>query len=245
MFKSAVTQNTIEAAKIAPIRMPEQWGYCRKPAFHFGWDWGPRLVTCGIFKPVYLRGYDLIRIDNVLIKNEKIEDYRRVDKVSMDGHVELQILSTNDYIVDIRNGSAFDGFLLFTTKAKLLEKGTTKIPFTFDLSAPQLWWPRTLGNSTLYDFTFLVYSSDRVLLEWKTVRTGIRSIELVQDPDKKGTGQSFKFRINGVQFYAKGANYVPRNFFLPMGMRNPSIYEDTIKSAIDANFNMIRLWGGG
>ena len=56
---------------------------------------------------------------------------------------------------------------------------------------------------------------------------------------------SFKFAINGVEFFAKGANYVPRTYFLPMGMRDHSIYEDTIKSAIQANFNMIRLWGGG
>ena len=58
LFRSAVTHNQEVAAKLSPIRMPEQWGYCRKPGYHFGWDWAPRLVTAGVFKPVYLRGYE-------------------------------------------------------------------------------------------------------------------------------------------------------------------------------------------
>ena len=102
-----------------------------------------------------------------------------------------------------------------------------------------------MGTPHLYAFTFNLYSSSPspTLLDSRPLTTGLRSIHLLQTAE--GKGESFKFVINGQQFYAKGANYVPRNYFLPMGLRHPQIYEDTILAAVQANMNMIRVWGGG
>jgi beta-mannosidase len=84
-----------------PKTLPENWAYIRKPPFHFGWDWGPRMVTCGIYKPVYLRGFSFARIVTILFRNDEITDYDKLSKINIFGHVDLLLSSNEAYILRI------------------------------------------------------------------------------------------------------------------------------------------------
>lgn len=119
------------------------------------------------------------------------------------------------------------------------------------MTNPKLWWPHNLGEPRLTEFDVLLYSFSGPKMTEKyvhsiKVKMGIRSAKLVREKDTLGDGQlSFKFNINGVNTFAKGANYVPTNFFLPSGLRAPSTYDALLANAVAGNFNMLRVWGGG
>ena len=107
-------------------------------------------------------------------------------------------------------------------------------------SGPKLWWPRGYGEPSLYDASVEVYA-DAELLDDASIKAGIRGIELLQEPDEEG--KSFIFKINGQPVFCKGANWIPADSFLPKV--NYQRYNQLLGYAADANFNMLRVWGGG
>jgi beta-mannosidase len=111
---------------------------------------------------------------------------------------------------------------------------------TFEVAEPKLWWPRGYGEPSLYDASVEVYSGAELLDETQ-IKVGIRSIELVQEPDDEG--KSFIFKINGQPVFCKGANWIPADSFLPKV--NYQLYNRLLGCAAEANFNMLRVWGGG
>src|SRR5690606_28999017 len=120
---------------------------------------------------------------------------------------------------------------------------TVTAELDFAVPQPKLWWCRGLGDPHLYTFRVaLEDQSGRVLAE-KQVRTGLRSIRLVTDPDADGRGSSFYFELNGVPVFAKGANHIPNDSFVTEMTRER--YRHEIASAVQANMNMLRVWGGG
>ena len=121
-----------------------------------------------------------------------------------------------------------------------MEKGSQHKLFSFTINRPQLWWPNEMGGQPLYDFEVCL-KNDGKLLDSKKIRTGIKTIQMVQEPDE--VGSSFYFKVNGVPLYAKGANYVPEEM-----IETWIIPENTLKllqMAKEAHFNMLRVWGGG
>ena len=120
-----------------------------------------------------------------------------------------------------------------------LEKGFNKITIPFTLGDIQKWWPNGMGDQKLYDIQVSLSDQDYKTESSKSI--GLRTIELITENDS--IGNSFYFKINGVPTFMKGVNYIPQDVFLPRVKE--SDYKNILEAAVDANMNMIRVWGGG
>lgn len=208
--------------------------FARKAGYHYGWDWGPRLVTSGIWRPVAVEAWDNARIENIQIIQEKVERKSATIKVV------AEVLANKDIEdVTLRVRDEETGKVLGTLETSL-KKGQNKIITGFTIRNPRLWWSNGLGEPNLYQFrTELVVNKQIADSQMET--TGIRSLKLITEPDK--AGKTFYFELNGVPVFAKGANYIPNDNFLPRVTK--ATYEKTILDAVNANMNMLRIWGGG
>lgn len=200
--------------------------FTRKAPYHFGWDWGLRLVTSGIWRPVYLESYDLARIENVQIEQLSLSD--SLAKLNAILTVEASSATTLDLEV-------------FNERIQTnVKQGINTITVPVEINNPERWWPNGWGNQHLYEITVsLLYGQKQ--LDYETVRIGLRTVELIQDKDS--IGESFYFEINGEPLFARGANYIPQSHFLPSVADED--YETLIKDASGAGMNMLRVWGGG
>jgi beta-mannosidase len=205
--------------------------FCRKAGYHFGWDWGPRLISSGIWRPVILRAWNDASIRYIQIEQHKIEK----ENARLCANIELEADRTGNAKVVL--------YVNNQEKARQdieLKSGGNNIPVSFSIQNPSLWWPNGYGEHPLYSISVKIFSND-LLLDEKYERIGIRTVEVVQQPDS--TGKSFYFRVNGVPVFMKGANYIPQDIFVTRVTRDQ--YEYMLNSAVDANMNMLRVWGGG
>lgn len=208
--------------------------FARKAGYHYGWDWGPRLVTSGIWRPVYIRAWSDLRINDVFIEQKEVGAGRAV----IAGHVELDADKDMDGVLVTITDEA-TGRVLGERQVDL-KRGTNQVNVDFVLHKPKLWWSNGLGEPFLYRFrTDIIAGGD--LLDSKTERVGIRSLKVVHQPDKDG--HTFYIELNGRPVFAKGANYIPSDNFLPRV--TPENYKRTILDAAGVNMNMLRVWGGG
>ena len=207
--------------------------FTRKAGYHYGWDWGPRFVTSGIWRPVCLEAWNDLKISNVY-----------VETMALPGTVAK--LRADVTIIADRAGT--DSLVLMTGKevwVKMkadLKPGENHISREFVILNPKLWWPRGYGDQYLYTLTCRVSGQGGISSEY-TFRTGVRTVKLVQNPDADGNGKSFYFEVNGVPVFAKGANYIPSDMFVPRMTGDD--YRKVVGSAAFANMNMLRVWGGG
>jgi beta-mannosidase len=213
-------------------------GPVRKAQYHWGWDWGPILLTCGPWKPVRLEAY-VSRIEHIKV------DYN-IDTTSSGTVAEASIHANI-----IGPGVLVEVELLFGGKpvASLRERDDTRgsTPWNFTsskikLEDPQLWWPRGYGAQNLYEVRVRSIASDgSTILAEEHQTIGFRKAELIQEKDE--FGQSFYFRINGVDIFTGGSCWIPADSFLPR--TSPQNYRDWISLLAEGNQNMIRVWGGG
>ena len=208
--------------------------FTRKAGYHYGWDWGPRLVTSGIWKPIVLKMWDELRVTDVFIKQPKVTKEKAV--LVCDVTLELDTALSGEIKVSDSNSET-----VYTSSNFNFEAGVQTVSLPFSINNPKLWWSRGLGAPNMYDFTVSVLDKNGNQMSIQTVSTGLRSIKLIREKDD--VGESFLFEINGVQAFIKGANYIPNDNFLPRVVQ--SDYEKVIKDAVDANMNMLRVWGGG
>jgi len=207
--------------------------FARKAPYHYGWDWGPRFVTMGIWRPVVIEGWDKARIESVHFRQtsvtSKLAKLTVVAEIVSDANQQAEVI-----IRDEVSGKEY------VTKSAQLKKGTASHSFQFEIIRPNLWWSNGLGEPYLYNFSTQVKINGQ-LADSQEMEIGIRRLKVVREKDKKG--QSFYFELNGVPVFAKGANYIPNDNFLPRV--TPAKYEHIIRSAAEANMNMLRVWGGG
>ncbi len=204
--------------------------YTRKAGYHFGWDWGPRLVTSGIWRPVYLQAWDEAKIENLqIIQNELSES-----KATFTAVFEIDAAEKGKAQIAINN----DGAQLATAAVNLTE-GLKKYSIDFEIQEPKLWWTNGLGEANLYAITGELKVDGRTVRE--DTRIGIRTLELVREKDVEGT--SFYFKLNGHPVFMKGANYIPNDVFLPRVSEEN--YRTVVETAKNSNNNMLRIWGGG
>ncbi|MCM3172641.1 glycoside hydrolase family 2 protein [Paenibacillus sp. MER 99-2] len=204
--------------------------FARKAPYHYGWDWGPRFVTSGIWREARLEGWSEVRINDVYIQQQDVS----ASVASLTAVIEIDADHAGDTVIRIStHGQVWE-------QAVTLKSGlqTVEVPVTID--QPKLWWSRGLGEAHLYSFVTEVLAGERVLAE-STVKTGIRSIRLVRDKDE--VGASFYFELNGVAVFAKGANHIPNDSFITE--ITAERYRHEIVSAAESNMNMLRVWGGG
>ncbi len=205
--------------------------FARKAPYHYGWDWGPRLVTSGIWRPIYLEAWDQARIEDIHYIQGQISE----EKAALTAVFEIESEGEIDATISISHQEK----ALSDAPAKL-KKGLHKYPVDFEIKNPKLWWSNGLGEAFLYELTSELKAGAK-LLDEDIQKVGIRTIRVVQEKDEKG--KSFYFELNGVPVFAKGANYIPNDNFVPRVTSEK--YEHIIKSAADANMNMLRVWGGG
>jgi beta-mannosidase len=206
--------------------------FTRKPQFQYGWDWGPTIKTMGITKSISLVSYENVRFKEVFLKTNFISD--SIANIS----AELTIHSQKQQEVSIRiiNNNSKETFI---SKIEISPE-QTEYHIPFNVKNPKLWWTHNLGTPFLYDIDVELLNDD-YKKESFSKKLGIRSIELITEKDSKGEG--FYFKLNGKPVYMKGANYIPQNIFLPEVDQKD--YSKLINDVVDANMNMLRVWGGG
>lgn len=234
VFESAVKKGKEEAKKLSYTLPGDEKVFTRKAQYQYGWDWGPRFVTCGIWKDVKLVCWNDARILNIKYVQKLLND--SLAQLEFVCEIESDI-EANAYL-DIAN-TGEDNASQMTTKIAI-KKGVHLYSIPYTIKNPQLWWCNGLGFPTMYDFKISL-SYDSRFLDKKHLNIGLRTIELIQDKDS--IGKSFYFKLNGVPVFMKGANYIPDDNFLPRV--DPYHHFKVINDAVAANMNMLRVWGGG
>ena len=226
VFSSAVKKGK-EAAKNLPYVLPgEEKIFTRKAQYQFGWDWGPRFVTAGIWKKAQLHFWNTATISNVKYNQKKLTD----EVAELEFIVSIESFKIGKFQLKIND----------KTTTVQLQKGQNKIIFQYQIKNPKRWWTNGLGDAYLYPFEIDLFQN-KISLAYSKLDIGLRTIELIQEKD--AIGKSFYFKLNGVPVFMKGANYIPPDIFLPRA--NDSVYKSIIKNAVAANMNMLRVWGGG
>lgn len=238
-FRSPINEVLPLMARIAyQLPSPNDQGektspYTRKAPYQFGWDWGPRFVTSGLWKSVALEAWDAARIENLQIVQKEIKN--GVARLT----AEVEVLAASEITATVLIDNQ-------TTRGRSvsqqvnLKPGPNRVQLDLVVNNPSLWWPNGMGQQPLYRFQArLVRGSE--LLDQSAIRIGLRTLELRQKPDS--WGKSFEFVINGVPVFAKGGNWIPADIF-PSRITKDR-YRELIKSVRDTNMNMLRVWGGG
>jgi beta-mannosidase len=207
--------------------------HTRKAPYQYGWDWGPRFVTSGIWRPVSLEAWDDARLADLHILPREI----RADLANLTAEVEVVSGANIEAAIVLTNVT--DKSVVAQRRVRLTP-GSNRVAFDFAISHPRLWWPNGLGVHPLYTFAARLMIAGK-LADQTTRRTGVRALELKQQRDD--SGKSFTFVINGVPVFAKGANWIPADSF-PARITKGK-YRELVLSARDANMNMLRVWGGG
>ncbi len=203
--------------------------WIRKAQCHFGWDWGPVLVTAGIWRPMSIVAYNAARIAEVSVQQAHTKECVRLDVGA-----ELELLEAADAEIVAR--VKFAGKVVDEARVPASKRAALKLC----VKDAQLWWPNGLGEQPLYDVEVEVVQGG-TKLDAMTKRVGLR--ELVLSRKKDEWGESFEFACNGVSFFSKGANWIPSDSILTRMTRKT--YADILGSAAAANMNMLRVWGGG
>ncbi|MFB3880752.1 MAG: glycoside hydrolase family 2 protein [Armatimonadota bacterium] len=210
---------------------PPSRGWIRKEPCNFGWDWGPVLATCGIWRPIRLIAYNAARLTDVHIR-QRHEDGR------VDLTISVAAETTKATELSAAVTVSLGGQEVSRADAPL-DGGTAR--FRLSIAEPKLWWPRGMGEQPLYAVRVELRDSDGAGLDSTERRIGLRTLRLDRHADQ--WGESFQFVVNGVSFFAKGANWIPADAFITR--MNRGRYEQLLRSAAEANMNMLRVWGGG
>lgn len=212
--------------------------YARKAGYHYGWDWGPRLITAGLWKPVYIEKWERWSLESAHIKTLDLEKVSvktgKAGKALMCADIEIESDSEDTAEITIKNGDD-----RIYVKEVLIEKGKNNIECPFTLKNPDLWWSNGLGDAETVEFEILVKAGGKIASH--KVRTGIRTAEVLREDDQ--WGKSMTVRLNGMEVFCKGANWIPIDNF--PDRRGRKDYIRLIEDAAEANMNMLRVWGGG
>ena len=215
-------------------RLPEKYAVSRKAPYQHGWDWAPKYKNVGIWKPVKLvaREWNGAWLEGAYIVTEAAN----ADSANL--WLNLDIYS-DMYSALVEVELVVNQLKTYKVEEVLREEHQHKyIPITIE--HPQLWWPNEMGEQPLYDFEVRLLK-DGKLLDSKTFKSGIKTFEMVDEPDS--IGRAFYFKVNGVPMYAKGANYVPEEMIETWINADNTLH--LLRQAKDAHFNMLRVWGGG
>ncbi len=210
--------------------------YTRKAPYNYGWDWGPRLMTEGIWQPIRLETWDGLRIENFHIHQRTITgDLANVSaelEIEASRPISATLTLTHD---EVSGPQTSDG-----TQTLQLNAGMNQLSFPLRITSPKLWYPVGYGPQSRYRFTASVRVGREVAAHTEA-KTGLRSVELRRVPDQ--WGKSFEFVVNGISVFGKGADVIPFDSF-PTRV-TPEIHRNILQAARDAHMNMVREWGGG
>lgn len=202
--------------------------YIRKAHSMFGWDWGPQLPDMGIWRDIYICGYETARIADVRIRQQHNED----GTVRLEADTGLEMAEAPG-----QSGEAME------MRLELITPDGERLSFVDNVCLvehPRLWWPNRYGEQPLYTVNATLYRDDEVL-DQKTFRIGLRTLTVSQRED--AWGREFAFCVNGIRIFARGANYIPEDCIY--STITPNRIEALLNIAVECGFNCIRVWGGG
>ncbi len=243
------TENVIKVRLLSPLayirsmqKLKPAWGVnsttdgfpqIRKAHYMFGWDWGPELPDLGIWRDAELVGVKGGRIESIYVKQS-----HGANGVGLVFDTRIEDISSDKLRLDI------------SAVSPLGEETAVSVPADKRIVAPEclidspmLWNVRGYGKQNLYYIKAVLYDGEDIV-DRKEFNIGLRTVEVCRTPDSDGSGgEEFCFKVNGMRIFAMGANYVPEDNILPR--RSPDRTSALLKSCAAANYNMIRVWGGG
>jgi beta-mannosidase len=205
--------------------------YSRKEASDFGWDWGIRLLSCGIWRPIRLVAFDTGRIKELAVRQDLSNPSEALLTISAD----IESYRAADMRIDVK--VTFEGKTI-ASKSFPVEQAVATGHIT--IPDPRLWWPNGWGAHPLYTVKADLWEGDNIV-HTRQVKIGFRTIVLDQEKDERG--ETFGIKVNGKLIFCKGANWIPADA-LPNRLSEAK-YMELLGSCIDANMNMVRVWGGG
>ncbi len=217
--------------------------WVRKSPFNFGWDWAPKLVTAGPWRPLRVEGWSTARVEHLQWRQHHAGD----------GGVELSLAaalrrapSGRDVELDLEVDLRLQGKLLRQARAR---GAGEHLELRFGVPDPQLWWPRELGPQPLYDLRVRLRDPrSGEVLETCEQRLGLRRVELVREGGPHPEDESFRFRVNGRDLFLRGANWIPARAF-PVEHGDPARDREAVRALLEraaaAHVNTLRVWGGG
>ena len=204
--------------------------HIRKAHSMSGWDWGPKLPDMGIWRDISICGYDNARIDDVYITQNHSDN-----NVSLDIRIKVENWCKSEVGIVVS---------IETPEKEIIEKKfiseLSEQHILMEIHNPKLWWPSNFGAQPLYRIKISLLNGN-ILTDSKSLRIGLRTIKVNRQKDQ--WGESFEFAVNGKNIFAMGADYIPEDNLLARCSLSKT--QKLIKSCVEANFNTIRVWGGG
>jgi len=235
-FESAVKKGRAEAKKL-PYTLPgDEKVFARKAQYQYGWDFGPRFVTCGIYKPVYLKYWNDFKIISLYHQIKHITD--TLAEVNIISEIECQKSSTINAKISIGETDEDTHYGKSADYKIQLKKGINIDTFTYQIPNPKLWYCNGQGPQPMYACKFELDKKGFSVAD-DNFKFALRTIELVKEKDF--FGESFYFKINGKPVFMKGANVIPSHSFMTGFFSNVHL----VSGARVSNINMLRVWGGG
>jgi beta-mannosidase len=207
--------------------------YIRKADYEYGWDWGPRFVTSGIWRPVYLEMWNEARISNLFVEQ------RDISAAAAHLDVQTEVMASHGGSAHLTLTYGLGSATAKVEQNVTLNTGINHFDLPIQVDRPSLWYPAGYGSQPIYQFHAQVVIDGKPAGE-ADAKAGLRSVVLRRDQDQ--WGRSFEFVVNGIPVFAKGADVIPFDSF---PSRVTTVQQRILQSAKDANMNMIRLWGGG
>lgn len=221
-------------------RSDKRRAFLRKPQYVVGWDWGPTVISCGITGGVKLVGHKEIALREMHVYTDSICGNDAIVKVEL--NIEsLGYINTKRGDVSIDISFENQEICSIVKKDVLLTAGYNYIEEKITIKDAKLWWPNGYGEQPLYQVNASV-TSNGVTENGPETNLGIRSVT-VDTATISGKESKFALIVNGCEIFCKGGNWIPNDFIYA---RVPRLkYHALLDYAVEAGFNMIRVWGGG
>ena len=210
--------------------------FSRKAPYSYGWDWGIRMVTCGIWRPVRLEFAEGASLEDFFVCQKALSS----ELAKVENQLEVRNVSGKDLQAEVKVTYRCGSQSGETARTVVLTPGNNCLTLPMDIRQPRLWMPNGWGEPVRYEFRATVSVGGRVVAA-RQHRIGLRTVRLVREKDE--AGMSFYFEVNGIPMFAKGANVIPSDALLPRvtSERYARLLEDVQRS----NMNLLRVWGGG
>ncbi len=208
--------------------------YVRKEPCNFGWDWGPTLITCGIWRKIELVAFDAARLEDVAILQDHSQPGKVTLAIAATAAPERTTASDADRAAKM---TVHLGSQNVASATAVVRDGRAKAEIP--VAHPKLWWPAGMGGQPLYDVKVELLDAAGQVLDSSTKRIGLRTLRTIEQTDK----EPMHFVVNGVPFFAKGANWIPADSFATRLTKD--VLRRYAADAVAANMNCLRFWGGG
>jgi len=210
--------------------------YVRKAGYQYGWDWGPRIVTAGIWQPVHLDSWNSPRVDDFHVR----QNYVSGDAAQVAAQLDVIADSSKTLHVSVDAMGPDGQTAAHVEQDVTVDPGSNPVSLPLRIAHPKRWYPAGYGAQDMYTFKVSVRDGNHEVYSTQRA-TGLRTVELRREKD--AWGKSFAFVINGIPVFAKGADMIPFDSF-PTRATDAQM-KQVLQSARDANMNAVRIWGGG